>query len=151
MADNQRYIVIGGEPVPVTEEVYLAYKRPLWAQRKRNERERRCLDENGNRCMKECRLCDKERTGGNLSLEKLTEDGHDFPDVFDLPDYIEAKLLKEALKEALASLTEDEQHLINVAFSGMSEREAAKVFNLSQKTFTYRRDKIVSKLRKYFS
>ncbi|NMB11452.1 MAG: hypothetical protein GX977_04105 [Firmicutes bacterium] len=36
---EQRFIEIGGEQIPVTEEVYLAYKRPLWRERKRKERE----------------------------------------------------------------------------------------------------------------
>ena len=39
---NQRFIEIDGEQVAVTEEVYRAYKRPLWVERKRKERESRC-------------------------------------------------------------------------------------------------------------
>ncbi|GHU62693.1 hypothetical protein AGMMS49983_04610 [Clostridia bacterium] len=34
----QRYIEIDGEQILVTEEVYRAYKRPLWAEHKRKER-----------------------------------------------------------------------------------------------------------------
>jgi len=73
-ANNQRYVEVDGEMVAVSEEVYQAYKRPLWKERKRKERDLRCLDENGYRCTKDCRLCDKERTSRVLSLNKFAED-----------------------------------------------------------------------------
>ena len=67
MTNQQRFIDIDGEQVPVTEEVYRAYKRPLWGEHKRKEREKRCRDERGNRCTGDCSKCDKERTGSVLS------------------------------------------------------------------------------------
>ena len=145
--NKQRYIEIDGESVPVTEEVYLAYKRPLWAERKRYERESRCRDENGNRCMDDCRLCDKKRDGGDLSFEKCVEDGHEAADTFDLSEYVEEKLLKEALGKAVASLTDDERRLIEAAFNGKPERDNAAELGIHRNTFVYRRDKIVEKLR----
>ena len=57
---NQRYIYIDGEKIPVTEEVYRTYKRPIWREHKRQERER----ENGIT---------------PLSLERFAEDGYDIP------------------------------------------------------------------------
>ena len=39
MDNQQRYIEIEGQQIPVTEEVYRAYKRPAWAEHKRQERE----------------------------------------------------------------------------------------------------------------
>jgi len=61
--DNQqtitpRYIEIDGQQIPVSEEVYRAYKRQLWAEHKRKEREKRCRDEKGNRCTRDCSTCD---------------------------------------------------------------------------------------------
>jgi len=39
---KERYIKINGKEIPVTEEVYRAYKQPAWAEHKRKEREKRC-------------------------------------------------------------------------------------------------------------
>jgi len=38
MANQAYYIEIDGQQIPVTEEAYRAYKRPLWAERKRQQR-----------------------------------------------------------------------------------------------------------------
>ena len=71
MDNQQRYIEIEGQQIPVTEEVYRAYKRPAWAEHKRQERAKRCRDENGNRCTKDCRLCEKSRERSTLSLDRF--------------------------------------------------------------------------------
>ena len=50
--DNQKsskeyYLTIDGQKIPVTEDVYRAYKQPVWAERKRQERDKRCLVSKG--------------------------------------------------------------------------------------------------------
>ena len=37
MMDKEFFIVIDGEKVPISEEVYRAFKRPLWTERKRRQ------------------------------------------------------------------------------------------------------------------
>ena len=75
--NESRYIELDGKQIPVTEEeAYHAYKRPLWAEHKRKETEKRCHDDNGNRCISDCSQCDKQRTGSVLSLDKLTSVGY---------------------------------------------------------------------------
>lgn len=73
--EKQYYIQMDGQEIPVTEEQYRAYKRPLWAEHKRLEREKRCRDEKGNRCTKDCNLCDRGHAGTVLSLDQFAEDG----------------------------------------------------------------------------
>lgn len=34
---KDRFIKINGKEIPVSEDVYFAYKRPAWAERKRRE------------------------------------------------------------------------------------------------------------------
>ena len=84
----QRFIDIDSEQIPV----YRAYKRPLWRERKEKERAKRCRDENGNRCTKSCRECPKLREGGDLSLERFTEDGFDVADTVDIAELVADKL-----------------------------------------------------------
>lgn len=145
------FIKINGEQVAVTEEVYHAYKRPAWVERKRRNRETRCRDNDGNRCMKDCQLCDKQRNGGNLSLDKFAEDGYEIADLIDVTEVVAEKMLKEALHAAIEQLSDDERQIIDSAFQGKSERTAAMVLGLPRNTFVYRRDKIVDKLRRILS
>lgn len=76
MENQQRFIEIDGQQIPVTIEVYRAYKRPLWAEHKRKEREKRCRDKNGSRCTNDCRTCEKPHEGSNLSLDKFADDAY---------------------------------------------------------------------------
>jgi len=89
--DKKLYIEIDVEQIPVTEEVYRAYKRPLWAEHKRKERAKRCRDENGNRCKKSCRECSKLRDGSDLSLEKFTDDGFEIASSVDVAELVADK------------------------------------------------------------
>ena len=60
---KQYYLDIEGEQVAVSKEVYLAYMQPVWREQKRVERQKRCIDENGRRCMKDCSQCPKTPCG----------------------------------------------------------------------------------------
>ena len=147
------YVEIDGKQIPVTEEVYRAYKRPLWAEHKRKEREKRCRDVNGNRCASDCSQCDKQRTGSVLSLDKLTEDGFDVPDPTDFTSHIEDEQIIEALHAALDELDPLDRQIIDLFCVGKSEREIAAVVGLSQNGVNKRKARIFAELRdhlKYF-
>ena len=130
MAD-ERYILINGEKVPVTEEVYRAYKRPAWREHKRKERER----ENGTT---------------PLSLEVFAAGGYDIPSGDALVDEIVAdKLLLDMLMSALDKLTAEERSLIDALYyADKSEREFARDIGVPRKTLAYRKNKILDKLKK---
>ena len=127
---KEYYILVDDEKVPVSEEVYRAFKRPAWAEKKRRQREQ----ENGTT---------------PLSLDSLTEAGFDIPSGDTLVDEIvEDKLLLDMLFAALAELTDDERGLIDALFyQEKSEREVARELEIPRNTFVYRKDKILSKLK----
>ena len=150
--DNQqtptpRYIPIDGQQIQVTEEVYRAYKRPAWAERKRMERQKRCRDENGNRCTGDCSKCDKQRTGSVLSLDKFTEDGFEVAGPVDIAELIADKLLLEELYAALDELDPDNRRIMKLFSIGKSEREIANDIGLSQKAINKRKKKMFAQLR----
>ena len=128
MVSKDRFIRINGEEIPVSEDVYIAFKRPAWTERKRREVR-----------------SDKER-----SLEVFMEDGFDIPSEQALVDEIVAdKLLLDELYEALAELTDDERSLVNaIYFKSQSERALSEETGVPRKTLAYRRDKVLGKLRK---
>jgi RNA polymerase sigma factor (sigma-70 family) len=124
---KEYFVVIDGEKVLVSEELYHAFKRPLWAERKRREVR-----------------AEKER-----SLDAFMYDGFDIPSEQALVEEIAMdKLLLEMLMAALAELTDDERSLINALFyDEKSEREVADEIGLSQKAVNKRRHRILEKLR----
>ncbi len=147
----QRYIPVDGQQIPVTEEVYRADKRPAWAERKRREREKRCVVSNGRgrtkRCTADCSQCDKQRTGSVLSLDKFLEDGYEAADTLDLAELVADKLLLEELYAALEELDPDNRRIMELFSIGKSEREIAADMGLSQKAISKRKTKLFAQLR----
>lgn len=142
---NQRYVEIEGQEVAVNEEVYRAFKQPLWAEHKRKEREKRCRDEKGRRCMKDCSKCPKSRERSILSLTNHTE----VPNKSCLEDIVLGKLLLEQLALSLDELTPDERILIkNLYYLEISERKIAKELHITQRAVNKRKHKALEKLRK---
>ena len=131
MMDKEYFIVIDGKKVPVSEEVYRAFKRPAWTERKRRQ----------------------VRAEQERSLEQFAEDGFDVPDESALVDEIvEDKLMLDMLFAALAELTDDERGLIDALFfDEKSEREVAREVGISQPAIHKRRNRILEKLKNLLS
>lgn len=153
--DNQKsnkgyYLPIDGQKVTVTGDVYRAYKQPAWAERKRREREKRCLISDGKgrtkRCMEDCGKCDRQRTGNVLSLDKFSEDGYEVPGAIDVAELVAEKLLLEELAAALDELEPQNKRIAELLGEGMSERQIADEVGLAQKTVNKRKAKIFEQL-----
>ena len=148
---TQRHLKIDGQQIPVTEEVYRTDKRQKWAERKRKEREKRCVISNGRggtkRCTADCSQCDKQRTGSVLSLDKFTEDGFEVAESVDIAELMADKLLFEELYAALEELDPDNRRIMELFSIGKSEREIASDIGLSQKAINKRKTKLFAQLR----
>ena len=113
-----------GAIVPVTEEVYRAYKRPQWREAKKKKLKREISLENFNDVH-------------TLSDEKLVE------------QIVEDKLLLEMLLKALETLTEDEIFLIDeIYFHEKTIREVASEVDIPFQTVHSKKNKIIEKLKK---
>lgn len=125
---KEYYITIDGKDVPVTEEVYRAFKRPAWKERKRREIR-----------------SEKER-----SLEAFMADGFDIPSEQALVDeLVEDKLLLDMLFNALRELTDDERDLVNALFyEEKSERELSKDTGVPHPTIHSRKVSVLQKLKR---
>ena len=150
--EKEYYILIDGQEIPVTEEVYRAYKRPQWAERKKAERAKRCRDENGFRCNEDCSVCIRIRSGSALSLDKFREDGFDVADKTNIAELVADKLLIEALIDTLDDLEPDEKALIDALFyKDRTERDYAAELGISHQAVGKRKKKVVEKLRSIIS
>ena len=148
MKNLHHYIKIAGEKIPVTEKIYRVYKRSLWAENKRLEREKRCHNVNGSLCTNDCRSCDKSQTGIILSLDRFMEEGFDIPDTVDAAEFVANKLLLEQLVAALDDLDPEERSLIDALFlNNRTGRDYAIEIGISHQAVEKRRKKVVRKLR----
>jgi DNA-directed RNA polymerase specialized sigma24 family protein len=125
---KDRYIWIDGMKVPVTEEVYRAYYRPVWREAKQKE----------------------VRGDMEYSLDALEDAGFEAVSNDPLVDEIVAdKLLLDELYAALAELTDDERSLIDALYyQEKSEREVSKETGVPRKTLSYHKTKLMDKLRR---
>ena len=153
VGENKDIVVID-EDVEVTEEVYRAYKRPLWAEDKRKERASRCQVGKGNgktkRCNDDCSKCAFFRSGTNLSLERLKEDfGHTeaapIDDVADITIYND--LLQE-LCRVLNALDPKSRRICEAIMNGKTDKEIASELGYAARTtFSSQKYKLFEKLR----
>ena len=126
--DKEYFIELNGRQIPVGKEVYDAFKRPAWKERKRSQ----------------------VRAEKELSLEAFADAGFEIPSGEVLVDEIvEDKLLLDMLSKALSELTEEERVLIDeLFFNDKSEREIAREIGVSQPAIHKRRNRILEKLKK---
>lgn len=144
MSEKIFYIKVGGRKIAVSEEVYLEYRRSL-------DREKYFMKD-----LKQGRvIVDQENMtvtyipGREISYESLLEADWDFPSA-DRPadDMLIMAQLMEKLEEALHILSDEEMELIQELFYlERTEREAAKLFRVSQNTVHYRKNKVLEKLK----
>jgi len=101
--DKEYFIELNGRQISVSKEVYDAFKRPVWKERKRRQ----------------------VRAEKELLLEAFADAGFEIPSGQTLVDEIvEDKLLLDMLSKALSELTDDERFLIDELFyNGKTERE----------------------------
>ena len=145
--NKQRYIEIDGQMVPVTEEVYLAFKRPAWAEMKRRQRAWRC-NVGGHRCTGNCSHCDQAATGAPVSIERMLDDGLDIPQQGDsLEDMVMMNIAIEELHKALAQLAPDDRSIIELFGEGLSDRKISAQTGIPQTTVSYRRKILLKALR----
>ena len=125
--DKEYFIELNGRQIPVSKEVYDAFKRPAWKKRKRRQ----------------------VRAEKELSLEAFADAGFEIPSGEALVDEIvEDKLLLDMLSKALSELTEEERVLIDeLFFNDKSEREIAREIGVSQPAIHKRRNRILEKLK----
>lgn len=127
--NHQRYIKVEGKQIPVSDEVYYAYKRPEWREEKQHQRI-------------------KDRYGVIFSLEKSMEIGIDVADSFSVEDAVETKMLSRALQAAFDQLSPRDRKIVTMLdIEGMTERQVATKVGLTQRGVWHVRHKTYAKLR----
>jgi RNA polymerase sigma factor (sigma-70 family) len=122
---KERYVLVDGEKIIVTEEVYRAYYRPVWREAKQRQV----------RTKTECSL---DAVKGNCNA----------PCHASVEDAVLHKLLVDKLYSALAELPAEERAILRALYlHGKTEREIASKLGISPSTVHKRKNKILAKLK----
>lgn len=157
MTNKQHFISVNSELIPVSEEVYKEYYRPIWRTHYHASKHGQCGCTDWRRCEGDCGLCRYRTAGDALSLDaeyegeegsKLTlldtiEDSA--PNIVDI---IADKLMLQELIKVLEELDPDSRCICELIRQGKTEREIAAEFGVRQSTLNYRKNKLMDKLRK---
>ena len=134
MADKEKYLIkIQGRLIEVSEDVYYAYfrmeRQERWQEEKKQEHEVMSYD-----------AIDNGETNGEEAIQDMATPSMD--------ELTIAKELNERLHHAVAALPKAERDLIQaVYFEGQTEEDYGKMTGMSQTGISYRRRKILSKLK----
>lgn len=126
---KEYYILLGGKKIPVTEELYYAYKRPEWREAKQAKV----------RAQKECSydFMVENAFDGQVNRKQVLVD-----------EVVADKLLLDELFKVLVELTNEERFLIGQLFyHNKSEREVAQETGLSKTGIHKQKERILAKLR----
>lgn len=161
------YVMVNGQKVMVSEEVYRVYVRPIRAEQKRADRSWRCKiskEMNGKirfiRCRQDCSKCQYALSGNNatgnlLSLNQLQEMGIEATDnSIDVEEnYIQKETVledKERVQKTISRLTKRQQQLVRwIYFEEKSQSEVAENLGVGKTAINNAMKRIYSSLKKY--
>lgn len=162
---KQFYLTVKGEKVPVTEEVYRAYVRPIRAEQRTARRKSRCLVEGVRsvlvRCTKDCSNCPYSnsrnlKSANDLSLDGLAESGFDMVEPLGLEDRVIEEELQEiemeALREGIKQLNERQQLLVHLYFfEGKTLQEISALLGVGVSAIGNAMTRIYANLNKFIN
>lgn len=160
---KQFYLTVKGQKITVSEEVYRVYVRPVRAEQRQLRRKSKCLvrGKKGHlvRCRKDCSGCpyrnnSNYKSGNDLSLEWLVEDGYEMAEPIGLDDRIieEEESFEELVKlyTAISKLSKRHKMIIQFYFyEGKSQGEIAEILGVSQPAVSMLIERILLRLKKF--
>lgn len=157
--NTQRYIYdpVSKKKIPVTEEVYRAYYRPIWAtfQRAHSKKNPSCNAQQSQWwvCQGDCSTCRFHYRDKNDSLELLAESGKQTADCNPTidPESIAVDILYfEGLLKRLDELMPEARKIGELRLNGCTDAEIAGQIEIKRTTFRSRLKKAQEKLREEF-
>lgn len=160
---KQFYLTVKGQKITVSEEVYRVYVRPVRAEQRQLRRKSKCLvrGKKGHlvRCRKDCSGCPYRnnpnyKSGNDLSLEWLVEDGYEMAEPIGLDDRIIEK--EESFEElvklytAISKLSKRHKMIIQLYYyEGKTQQEIADILGIKQHSVSELIERILLRLKKF--
>lgn len=136
--------------IPVTDEIYETYYRPVWRAQKAAKKagQCNCQSEMLWKCDGDCFTCSFHKAGNTLSMDAPVEGTDDNENIClgdtladrdsDFTGMLADKLLLEQLLDELAVQDPAGSRICKLIIDGLSEREAAVEMNMARSTFKRR-------------
>ncbi|MBD5537718.1 MAG: sigma-70 family RNA polymerase sigma factor [Lachnospiraceae bacterium] len=143
MSDRKITIKSGNEEftMNVTEEEYRNYFRPWWSQRKKEQRNREAMEQNG--YTEESYEAWRDNASEEVGIPDMELPGID--------ELVEKKLLLGVLADAMDSLLPEERELAMKVFGEqVPVTELSQQMGGSRRTLAFRKDRVLEKLRHFF-
>ena len=126
----------------VTEEEYQNYYRPWWQQKKREQRNREAMEQNG--YTEESYEAWRDNASEEVGIPDMEPPGMD--------ELVEKKLLLGVLADAMESLLPEEREIAMKVFGEeMPLADYAEMKGKNPRTLSDHKRRILSKLRKFFT
>ena len=134
--------------IPVTEEVYREYMRPIWREQKEATRAKKlCVNQSRkDACNHDCDHC-TQPVFRESSIDMMPEEA---VSSMSLEDLCIQTLLIEQLLEAMEDLAPEDRLLLQLIGAGESERTIAEILGKSKTAVHTRKDKLFAMLRNFF-
>ena len=157
------YLLIRGEKVVVSEELYREYVRPVRNDQRKKRRNKRCriVGKKGNliRCQNDCSKCSYAKNGkpngSTLSLDEFKDKGYEIENrELDVEaDYIAEETRreqKEKLHKAIKQLNPRQQEIVRlIYFEGKTQKEVCEKFGLSKQAVSDVVKRIIFSLKRF--
>ena len=152
--EKEYYLFVQGEKVIVSREVYLAFMRPIWSEKKKAQRKWRCRDAQGVRCKKDCSECEQARLGtgakGNdISLDRLIEcEAQELAGDNDVLDYTIDQFRVDGIRRIISEMKTEDQIIIRKIEEGYNQIEIAEILGVSPAAVNQKLNTIRKKIKK---
>ncbi len=150
-AENKKYqIYLNGELIPVTEEVYKAWYRPIWRTYKFARRHNQCTCPQWHLCEGDCNVCQYQKLGDHSSLDLMFDDSLQQLEAQN-SDPEEIVLDAMSTEELLHTLDEIDPYGSRIAkclLNKADNRDASETLGLAKSTYSDKKMKIRRELRK---
>ena len=147
--NEQRYIYLDGKPIPVSEEVYLAWYRPVWKVHTDASRAGQCGQSNWKRCCGDCGICSFRLAGNTLSLDFWADEcDYEPQSTSSAEDIVLDSLLLEELLQELDRIDPDGRRIGEALLDGLTDREAARELDMPVTTYSSKKLKLRKALKK---
>ena len=145
-----RTIFLNGKPVPVTEEVYLEWYRPIWRTHERASRRGQCSCPKWQLCEGDCAICRFCQAGNMTSLDQIRDNYElepEDPDSDPAGIVMDAILLEELL-DALDEIDPYGRRIAELLLEGLDDRTAAKALGMAKSTYSDKKLKLRKELKR---
>ena len=150
MEEKTKNIYLHGQVIPVTEEVYQAYYRPIWRVHDFARRHGQCCLSDWRKCEGDCAVCRYRTVGDGGSIDMLFDEYElEIEDIGSNPeDIVGDALLLEALLKELDEIDPDGRRIAELLMDGETDRNIAQLLGMARSSFSDRKLRIRKELKK---